>query len=231
MSPLVRSVGLRRGSAIAPPDPGGNIEIAASTSGGANIDTSHSVDIPAGSGGLLVIAIRSARGTGTSTPNAPAGWTQVADTGGQAGGDLAILARVADDSEGDAVTVDFSASGSAAWVAYRVTGSALLGSIIEAAVDSQVDSPPNLTPSWGAANNLWIAVDSIRGYLNDFLAAPADYEGLTSAVSAESGAAASQSRIATAHRALSAATEDPGAFGRDGSFTATRVATIAVRPA
>lgn len=90
---------------------------------------------------------------------------------------------------------------------------------------STLPNPPTLTPSWGAADTLWLVVAGASGAVTAS-AYPTNYtDGNDDATS--SGTAAS---IASARRALNAATEDPGTFTISAS-TNWVAQTLAVRPA
>src|SRR5690606_4285312 len=110
-------------------------------------------------------------------------------------------------------------TGAAAWVAHRISGSLTTGTFIEGTVGSfGTNNPPSLTPSWGSAENLWLAVDSTRRTDNDFTAAPTDYDGLLTAESAASSTSTVNCRIGAAHRVLTASSEHPGTFSTSGTL-------------
>lgn len=213
---------------------GGSIQIDATATGGtASAATSHSVPMPSGSGGLLVMLFRATRGTGNAGVTAPTGWTK-ASSGATSWGELAVLYRVADGSEGANVTVATDSVAYAAFITHRISGSETSGTYLEATVSAMnASDPPSLTPSWGAAENLWLAVDSTR---DPFAASftgdvPTDYSGFVEAASVEPPSNNQQTRIASAHRVVNAASQDPNAYGRSGTFEVPYTATVAVRPA
>jgi hypothetical protein len=94
--------------------------------------------------------------------------------------------------------------------------------------------PPNLAPSWGADDNLWVAVagggqTSLTGSWTGLGAAPASYTDYGES-SISGGDVVGACQIAVAFQGLNAASEDPGSFTTDTSPEIERAATIAVRP-
>ena len=223
---LFTRYGLSGGAPIAP---SGEPEVSASVTGGTGIVTSLDVGIPAGSGGLLLIVLRLTRGSGSAGVNTPSGWTKATD-GGTFIGELAALWRIADGTEGSTVTVTLDNAAFTAWVAYRISGAASIGTPVEGLVTAyNVHTPPELTPSWGSASVLWIAVQSTRRGTNEYTSAPANYEGLLTGWSGGTGS--NDALVATAHRVLTAVSEIPGAFGFTGTASGAYSATLAVRAA
>lgn len=119
------------------------------------------VTLPSGvsSGDLLVVWVAFDQ-NGSATW--PAGWTEHFDrnfsTAGFPGSGTGTLGtRVADGTEGSTITVTKSNTQEDAWGVYRITGAS--GNVEFAFAegnDANVD-PPNLIPSWGAKDTLWIA--------------------------------------------------------------------------
>ena len=87
-------------------------------------------------------------------------------------------------------------------------------------------NPPNLTPSWGPANNLWVAAcASEASHASVVTGVPASYTDLLVTLSPFGSDTGS---LATATRVLTAASEDPGPFS-SGTTDERCVATVAVR--
>lgn len=208
------------------------IAAAGNTSTQGSATTTHSILLPpnVASGDLLLGAI-AVSGAG-ATFSWPAGWIELADTAVTAGNqDVGFSAayRVADGSEGSTVAVTSSASMRSAHQTWRITGAL---SPPEIAVDagggnSGIASPPGLSPSWGAADTLWLAMlatsapRSHSGY-------PANYTG---GVNTETGTTAAHVALRTAQRALNTSSEDPGNFTFGTTATSWVIATVAIRPA
>lgn len=188
----------------------------------------YDVPLPPGiqAGNLLIIAV-TLRVSSARTTSTPSGWSPLYTTAGST--DLrrhSAYYRVADGTEGGTVRV--SASGDARWgtVSYRVSSfsgtpeasSASLGS-------SSTPNSPSLSPSWGSAKTLWLAIigqmpTSEGGSVSSY---PSGYTG---GIFGASGG--SIALTASAHRQLEASSEDPGAFSMPSS--ANWVAyTVAVR--
>lgn len=205
-----------------------------SSAGHDPVGSNHTVPLPAGEGGLLVVIAKGAGGAQLRW-STPAGWTKAASEGeGFTNWPVAVFTRVVDGTEPANLT--FSTTNSlgttpavagSALVAYRVAGA---HGAVEAAFAS-LTNPPALTPSWGAAENLWIAAFTSRRSDGTFTAPPANYGDLTPVRSPTVSATNTHAQAATAHRIHATATEDPGPFAFTGSTNGLYTATIAVRPA
>jgi hypothetical protein len=178
----------------------------------------------------ILLAVCSFDGTVTITVS---GWTDEGSLGAGGGTDptAKCFTLRASGTEGG-TTVDFATSASepGGVIIYRITGGYSIGAVANAVEIAQgvaitdPPDPPNLTPSWGAKENLWIA--TAHGLSTDVpTAAPTNYGSFTSAGSFPL-VGSSDAAIYSAHRILNAASEDPGAF----TGGITRTATIAVRP-
>ncbi|HET9026104.1 MAG TPA: hypothetical protein VFN07_01060 [Trueperaceae bacterium] len=205
-----------------------------SSAGHDPVGSDHTVPLPEGEGGLLVVIAKGAGGTQLRW-SAPGGWTTAASEGdGSTNWPVVVFARMVDGTEPDILTFStMNSLGTAptvagsALVAYRVAGA---HGAVEAAFSS-VANPPALTPSWGAAEILWIAAFTSRLSNGTFTAPPANYGGLTPARSPTISATNTYAQMATAHRLHTAATEDPGTFAFTGTTNGLFTATIAVRAA
>ena len=196
------------------------------------LDTSYSAPLPASlvSGNLLIVILSGYSGLGASQYNTPAGWTQLFQSSGT--GNLRSLAafyKVSNGSEGSTLALTLTGIGMLkASTAYQISG---YQSVPEAGTTatgtSSAPNPPNLAPSWGSANNLFIA---LCGQLDSALTpqtAPTSYGSIIQDTTTGSGI--DNPRTASAVRELTASSDDPGAFG---SSVATWAAnTIAIRPA
>lgn len=185
------------------------------------------------SGDLLIVTVE-VRNAGTWTK--PTGWTDIStlsQTGGGGGvGKLNGFYKIADGSEG-ATTPTWTASISttAIWQVIRVTS--WHGTTPPEALTSSGDAsnadPPNLTPSWGADDTLWLAIAGhTAGSSAAFTAAPTNYTAFQNDGTSTGGSAVS---LASATRNLNASSEDPGTFTAGGSNRFWTAATLAIRPA
>lgn len=200
--------------------------------------TSHTVTLPASiaAGELLMVffTARFASTPKTSGYTWPAGWTEIEDEAFDTSGNSAkmgVAYRIADGSEGGTnITVTTAAASEGAYIAFRInnwhgTTPPEKGTAVTSSGGATPD-PPNLAPSWGAADNLWIvfAARNIAGG-STLVAYPANY---TSNQNDQASATLVRGNVAT--RALNAASENPGAFSfSSGQFEV--VNTFAVRPA
>lgn len=154
----------------------------------------------------------------------PTGWTQKDTVTGNSKTTW-CWAKVATGS--DTMTVVRSGgSGNIIVAIYRIDG--WLGSIggIEADIISIFDNPdpPNLTPSWGSADTLWIAGG---GGLPSSQTFPTNYT--SNQLNSDTGG--NTDRMQTATRNLTATSEDPGVFGTAGTLGHSFALTAAVQPA
>lgn len=193
--------------------------------------SSHPVNLPSGitAGDLLLlfVAINS-----NPTVTDPSTWTPLvsavnSDT-------FRIYAKIASGSEGSTVTVGLNSNQRVAAVAYRITGARNGVTSSEIAVSSAVTGssatpdPPSLTPSWGSAENLWIAVTFASDSSFTFSSYPTNYSLGQNNV--QPGAAGNSSAVSVAARLLTGTSEDPGVFTTVTARTRSTY-TLAVRPA
>lgn len=196
--------------------------------------TSMPVVMPATvNSGDLLLSLVEVRNAGTWTP--PSGWTAIAtlsQAGGGAVGKLDGFYKIAAGTEaGTTPTYTASTGTTAVWQTIRVTS--WQGTTPPEAGTSSGDAtaadPPNLTPSWGADDTLWLAIAGHAAIsAAAFTAAPTNYTGFQNNGASSGGSAAS---LASATRQLNAASENPGVFTAGGSNRFWAAATIAVRPA
>jgi len=184
--------------------------------------SSHTIDLPSGveSGDLLIIVFS---GYGTLALHTvawpPAGWTSLADKGGNSNHHLGIAYKVATGGEGSNVTVTTSNNAFSAHNSFRISGYEGVPEIScdPATTGSANPNPPSLTPSWGYKNTLWIAGFGAEDHnLRTLDADPANYSNELFIVGGNAG----DSRYAyagTVRREYYAATENPGAFTMSGT--------------
>lgn len=193
--------------------------------------SSHPINLPASiSAGQLLVVFAAFHGTPTVTD--PAGWTVLvskvnADT-------YRVYAKIASGSEGATVTVDLSGNARASAVSYRITGAQTVDppTSSEISVSTAVDAstatpdPPNLTPSWGSAENLWVAVTFSSDGNFTFSSYPTNYTDGQQNVQTGGGTG---NAVSVASRLLTATSEDPGTFTTVTSRSRSTY-TLAVRP-
>lgn len=196
--------------------------------------TSMPVNMPATvNSGDLLITLVSVRNAGTWTN--PSGWDDIStlsQTGGGGGvGKTNGFYKIADGTEaGTTPTWTASVATSAAWQTIRITNwhGTTPPEATTISGDATAANPPNLAPSWGTDDNLWIVVAGHAAVsAAAFTAAPTNYTGFANNGASSGGAAVS---IASANRQLNASSEDPGAFTAGGSNRFWASGTIAVRP-
>lgn len=183
--------------------------------------SSHTLSLPSSiaAGDLILIQ---ARWLSATVPTPPTGWTQLYQLV-QGSVNSIGLYKIAAGGE-TTVTITFSASVSTVRsVSHRITGH---GSAIEAATNVQASSanhdPPNLAPSWGSADNLWLV--TAAGGTSNYTTVPANYGNSVF----DPSTALSDALIVCARRTLTASSENPGTFTNASNNGLT--ATIAVKP-
>ncbi|KKL61161.1 hypothetical protein LCGC14_2198090, partial [marine sediment metagenome] len=157
---------------------------------------------------LLTEEFSSDRASG-NTVTFPAGWTMLTDD--TPGGIMNFTAyyRIADGSEGSTITVVTSNAEMTAHTSYRITdylGIPEIGATVTSI--SAIPDPPNLTPSWGAKDTLWLAITGYDIGQTAISAYPASYtDGRNDRSDSVNGVG-----VGIARRELNAASENPGTF-------------------
>lgn len=192
--------------------------------------TSMAVNLPGSiTAGDLLIAHVGIRNAGTWT--APSGWTLLDEqVGGGTVGKTSVWYKIASGSEGSTATWTAGTATTAAWQVRKITGWHGTTPPEYAKTNGDFTSapnPPSLTPSWGAADTLWLALVGSSANGMTFTAAPTNYTDLVSTTASSGGGA---SNAGSAIRQLNAASEDPGTFTTSQNRW-WAVFTIAVRPA
>lgn len=203
----------------------------ASTDFGTSV-TSMPVNMPAtvGSGDLL-LAFSEVRNSGTWT--LPSSWTEFgAQIGGGSVGELTTFYKIADGTEdGGTATWTASALTTAAWQCIAISSwhGTTPPEVTTASGDATNANPPSLTPSWGSADTLFMAIagNAATGETTGFTAAPTNYINLVSNGASSGG---STCNVALSTRELAATSDDPGTFTPNNNrFWAAM--TIGIRPA
>lgn len=189
--------------------------------------TSHTVTMPAGVtvGDVLLVFFRTAN-TVAHTHSAPVGWNLVG-VEQYTEGRLSVYTKVADGTEGASITMTTSATRRSAWVTHRISGAHgdVSGTFVGSALSSD---PPDHTPAWGSAKNLWFAVASGNASDWAFTVQPTDFINLIE-IGSTASALATRCRIASSNQNLEAVNLNPGVYTSTGG-SAFVSATIAVRP-
>ncbi len=168
----------------------------------------HTVNLPSSisSGDLLIVFFSC---DANETVTWPGGWTSIFHQTNS--NTLDIGYKIADGAEGAAVTVLTGTNEKSAHLSYRITGhdSAQAPQASTGATSTSTSpNPDSLTPTGGAKDYLWIAVEGNDDGRDSPSVYPSSYtNGQTSAQGSRGGA-----NVAVARRELNAASEDPGAF-------------------
>lgn len=196
--------------------------------------TSMPVSMPSSiASGDLLLAFVEVRNAGTWTK--PSLWNDIptlSQNGGGSVGKLNGFYKIAAGTESGTTPIWTASAGTTGeWQVYRITGwqGTTSSEAATTSGDASAANSPNLAPSWGAEDTLWL---SIAGHAAisaaAFTAGPSNYSGFQNNGASTGGSAVS---IASAYRQLNASSEDPGAFTAGGSNRFWAAATVAVRPA
>lgn len=209
---------------------------AISTTPLASESTSHSVTLPASivAGDLLIVSITINGGTGVATLTAT-GWTQIGTVVNES---TSVgqwwFYRKATGVEGPAVTFTSDTTQSAVHRSWRIAvgtyDADTVPEIATVAIPSGDVDPPNLAPSWGAEDTLWLVGAGIVG-VRTISAAPSNYTNLATGNTggADTGGDATGG---WAERELNASAENPGVYTTDAVAARDKVAaTVAIRTA
>ena len=123
----------------------------------ASAATSHDISLPASisAGDLLIVFIAT---DGSNTFSWPEGWTELCESN-ILHVSMAVAYRAADGNEGATVVSTSTNSEKSSHAAYRITGYDGVQEVSAVATgQSTAPNPASLTPSWGSADTLWIAV-------------------------------------------------------------------------
>lgn len=204
-----------------------NYPVVAAENGGyhATSATEHTVNLPSGiqAEDLLLVFFVS---DGTPTITFPEGWTQLFQTADDSAVKFGAWYRIADGGEGATITVTTSASEWTAHTSYRITGYSGTPEVGTPTTGASANpDPPSLTPSWGAKDTLWFAIqgNDSNKTVSDY---PADYtDGRNDYGNSIVGCG-----VGSARRELNATSEDPGTFTLSASeqWIAN---TVAIQPA
>jgi hypothetical protein len=210
--------------------------VAATNSSNTQSGTSHTVSLPASisSGDLLIVFFSAYNGVPTSiTATYPAGWTKLYENTSQPSdlhpSNFSAAYKTADGTEGSSISVTTGGvNAETAHISYRITGwdsNVPPEAPAAASGGSTTPNPPSLTPSWGAADTLWLAT-AVSGFTTATVSSiPTNY---TNNININSSPG-STLRLASARRELNASSEDPGTF----TFSVSsqwRAGTVGIKP-
>ena len=190
--------------------------------------TAHAVSMPAtcNVGDLKLVLFSNDGGDAVTTPS---GWTSLYSAASSSLVRGGAYARV--HADGDPSTVDFVTSGAerAAAQCFRISGwhGEISGGVEAATPSTTTTAAPDstgLTPSWGSADSLWIAVVATSS-ASTLTSAPSGY---SDSVTTNSGSTTNGAQQYSARKTATASSDDPGSW----VFSASQpniFSTIAVR--
>lgn len=193
--------------------------------------TSMKVNLPASiASGDLLIAVAHVRNAGTFTK--PSGWQDLGNqAGGSSVGKITAFYKIADGTEGSTATWTASTGTTAEWHVIKITS--WHGTTPPEAAFSFGDyttqpDPPNIAPSWGSEENLFLEFAGNSATAALTTGASANYINYYQNTASSGGA---QVNLASANRELTASSENPGTFANAGNIRYWAAITIAIRPA
>lgn len=202
-----------------------------STATGSGGSTSTSITIPAGSVGDLLLVFFAKDGGAAPTGITGTGWALL---GGQADGDATqcwagVYHKVADGS--DSLSVEYALEVTA-YAVYRISGqgAGLEIGLASNAAGTPTANPdaPSLTPSWGSADTLWVAMNAWDNASRTLTTYPTSYT--SNQLDADGGGSSAGARVAVASRELAATSDDPSAATISVAEQWV-AATVAIQPA
>lgn len=183
--------------------------------------STHDIPLPQGSqGDLLVMQFRSGSDRTATTPS---GWTLEGSR--DSVGVTYVWSRISNGTE-ETAYIELSASGYVAANTYRFTNAE---EVELAFASSNINDPPELTPSWEENTTTFIALLTNRRTNNKVSEAPTDFIGLITAASPTSDFNV-YTRVSSALKYSTASTENPDAFTTSGTINSPHSATIAIKP-
>lgn len=180
--------------------------------------------------GDLLIAAAEVRNSGTWT--VPTGWTEFdSQVGGSSVGELTLFYMIADGTEG-ATTETWTASTgtSAIWQVTNITdwhGTTPPESTTSSGDSTTNPNPPNLTPSWGSDDTLWLEIAGNAATANLTTGASTGYSNYKEDTTSSGGG---QANMSSAYKENAAASEDPDEMANAGSIRYWAATTIGIRP-
>lgn len=210
----------------------------ASTSGGnrATNATSHDVTLPGSiaSGDLLIVTVVF---DGNPAVTWPAGWTALhAGVSASSLARIEMRYRIATGSESSPINFTTDVTEMFCYTCLRITGwhgTTPPESSAGTTGTSTAPNPDSLTPSWGSVETLWIAgigYDQGQRWISADIASYTAHEKTHSSSTNQRADASAGCGVGIQSRAVSGASEDPGAATLSTS-QAWRAFTVAVRPA
>jgi hypothetical protein len=167
-----------------------------------NTTTSHTVNLPSNivAGDLLFIILNVTDQTGLSTP---AGWTKDSQNA-----QFILYSKTASGSEGATETVTTTNGTASAHTTYRISGWSSFEWAFFNGPNNTTPDPPNVTPTWGAKDTLWLACFGESNGNRSVSTYPSSYtNGRNDRWHNPNGVA-----LGSAIRSLNATSEDPGVF-------------------
>lgn len=188
-------------------------------------NNTHTVNLPASiqSGDLLIVLGHFNNANG-ATPSTPSGWsvTQATTTSGAVG--FVAYHKTATGSEGSTVSISTGANDAiAAHQSYRITGWQGTPEVATATGTGASPDCPNLAPSWGNRDTLWIAA-AASNIATALTGTPTGYGNALDSSADD----VDDATVRSTRRELKATSDNPDAYG--GGANGWVAFTIAINP-
>jgi hypothetical protein len=203
--------------------------VSASADSGSLSGSSQTPTLAAHSAGDRILLIYAVDGGASNYVSHTAGWDLLANVSNGAVCFLLAFELKSAASSSESITVTLGGARTARAFSYTITGSDT-ATAVEVATATGISSGPNspsVTPSWGAADTLWVTA---FGQDNSTITL-SSYPGSYTDNQLNYGAGTTSTpRVGGASQELNASSEDPGAFTLSASEQWTAI-TVAVKPA
>lgn len=178
-------------------------------------------------GAATGISVNATGGTGAFTEFTPANNDASDDT-------TTCWYRMYTGGEAATITATWTGSNKAACTYYAITGAETPGTqppeaVAQVGTGANADPDP-ITPTGGSKDYLFLVFLAMDGETQTISQAPTNYVNLIAFNSGTGGSAATNCRVGSAERALTAASDDPGAFTSDAPGAGWTAFTVAVHP-
>ncbi len=202
--------------------------VSAVADSGALSGISQTPTLAAHSAGDRILLVYAVDGGASNYSSHTAGWDLLANVSNGSVCFLLVFEKKSAASSSESITVTLVASRTARAFSYTITGSdtSTASEIATATGTSSTPDSPNLAPSWGSADTLWVAGFAQDNSSITLSSYPTNYTSnqVTYAVGSTS-----TPRVGGASRELAASSENPGTFTLSASEQWV-AATIAVKP-
>jgi hypothetical protein len=185
--------------------------------------TTHTVTMPSADvGDTIVVIFRKLNWDETTWPE---GWVGV---DGLVNSNAEVRTKVKQEGDPSSINVTFATASRAVHICYSFSGVTDLAAAQTTAPSSVTDAPPpSLTPGWGNVETFWITSISSSHIDTENYITPTNYTGRVS-IARDTSNGSTHVQASSAHRILTAESEQPGVWDYSGPGLNRKSFTIAV---